>query len=361
MSAGNKSRLQELIAWYRALVKPFLVRVESQKVEEFDRDSDRLEARDARSDDELAICFLGNSGVGKSTLINALVAGKEILLPAGGVGPLTAQALTVYYSERARFEAQYHSPQNLWQLIFALEQIHKKDASLPQSDGTEEEGPESLLASEIIEEIRRDFDFPPDADPTSQKEQIERREQFKKQAQLMVKGNQDNTAELPYLIDSLRSVGGWKTRGKNQPPKEDRERLQRLKAALERAKQNEPYVQESTDHNPRFRDELKAHASGFLAPLIKELRVFWDSPLLKQGLAVIDLPGIGIAGDVHRDITSKWIREKARAIVLVVDHRGITQAAADLLYKSGFLNSLLSAGILRDSKATQQVTDYTKI
>ena len=157
----------------------------------------------------------------------------------------------------------------------------------------------------------------------------------------MVKGNQDNTAEVPYLIDSLRSVGGWKIRGKSQPLKEDRERLQRLKAALELAKQNKPYVQESTDHDPRFRDELKAHASGFLAPLIKELRVFWDSPLLKQGLAVIDLPGIGIAGDVHRDITSKWIREKARAIVLVIDHRGITQSAADLLYKSGFLNSLL--------------------
>jgi len=343
MTSDGESRIQKLVGWYRSHVKPFLTKIESPKSEEFERDSDRLQVREKRLSEELAVCVLGNSGVGKSTLINALVAGKEILLPAGGVGPLTAQALTVCYSKRARFEVQYHSPQNLWQLIFALEQIHKKDATLPQIDVSEGEGPETVLDTEIIEEIRRDLDTPQDADPAVQKEQIERREQLKKQAQLMVKGNQDNTAELPYLIDSLRYVGGWKTRGSGgRLLKEDRERLQRLKIALELSKQNKAYVQQSTDHNsPRFRDELKAHASGFLAPLIKEIRVFWDSPLLKQGLAVIDLPGIGIAGDVHRDITSKWIREKARAIVLVVDHRGITQPTADLLYKSGFLNSLL--------------------
>src|SRR5262249_43219064 len=138
MSSDGDSRIKKLVNWYRSLVKPFLKETESTKVAEFDTDSEKLLTREERLNEELAVCFLGNSGVGKSTLINALVAGKEVLLPAGGVGPLTAQALTVRYSNTPRFEVHYHSPQKLRQLVFALEQIHKKDSSLPSSGGTED-------------------------------------------------------------------------------------------------------------------------------------------------------------------------------------------------------------------------------
>ena len=151
---------------------------------------------------------MGNSGVGKSTLINALVAGKEILLPAGGVGPLTAQALTVRYSNKPRFEVHYHSPQKLRQVVFALEQIQKKDSSLPLSEDTDGSGGE--LDPEMIEEIRLELELPGTDAPTSNSAETQPREQYKKQAQLMVKGNQDSIVDLPYLIDSLRYVGGWK-------------------------------------------------------------------------------------------------------------------------------------------------------
>jgi GTPase SAR1 family protein len=68
---------------------------------------------------------LGASGVGKSTLINALVAGKELILPSGGVGPLTALAMEVRYGEVPSFEAEYHTARNLWQGIgFPLERGH---------------------------------------------------------------------------------------------------------------------------------------------------------------------------------------------------------------------------------------------
>src|SRR5437762_3243034 len=131
---------QQLAAWWRTHVRPFFEQHEgADKVPAFDKDVADLEAAAKAAAQELSVCFLGSSGVGKSTLINALVAGKDIIVPAGGVGPLTAQALTVRYSDRRRFEVQYHSPQNLWQLIFALEQIHKKDATLPQMDVSEGE------------------------------------------------------------------------------------------------------------------------------------------------------------------------------------------------------------------------------
>jgi len=82
------------------MVQPFLTKVESPK-----------------------------TGVGKSTLINALEAGKEILLPAGGIGPLTAHALTVRYGETRRFRLRYHPLQNLWKVVFVLKEVHKKESA----------------------------------------------------------------------------------------------------------------------------------------------------------------------------------------------------------------------------------------
>ena len=40
-------------------------------------------------------------------------------------------------------------------------------------------------------------------------------------------------------------------------------------------------------------------------------------------------------------MTRKWIREQARAVVMVVERSGVTKVVADLLRKSEFLNRLL--------------------
>ena len=58
-------------------------------------------------------------------------------------------------------------------------------------------------------------------------------------------------------------------------------------------------------------------------------------------MTLVDLPGVGIVRDVHKDVTRRWIREKARALVLVVDHRGLQESLAEALKQSEFLNSLL--------------------
>ncbi len=94
---------------------------------ELEKDIQKLVAVHASMPTELTACFLGNSGVGKSTLINALVGGSTILLPAGGIGPLTAQALTVRYGDEPRFEVRYHPFQNLWRMIFGLEKSHRAE------------------------------------------------------------------------------------------------------------------------------------------------------------------------------------------------------------------------------------------
>src|ERR1700733_10523772 len=94
-----------LIEWYKQRAHPFLQNnISEDKLDAFDKDNARLERSIQRSEAELSVCFLGNSGVGKSTLINAVIGGEQSVVPSGGVGPLTAQALVVRYGGQPRFE-----------------------------------------------------------------------------------------------------------------------------------------------------------------------------------------------------------------------------------------------------------------
>src|SRR5271165_1663827 len=111
-----------LVAWYRTHARPVLDELAADRVSDFDGHAARLEKLTQLANAEIAACFLGQAAVGKSTLINALVAGGDVVLPAGGVGPLTAQAIELRYSEKAMFTVEYHRMQQFWQLVFALEQ-----------------------------------------------------------------------------------------------------------------------------------------------------------------------------------------------------------------------------------------------
>lgn len=120
------------------------------------------------------------------------------------------------------------------------------------------------------------------------------------------------------------------------------DRLRHVQEALQLGANETAQHFDSAD-NPHFRQRLRDHACGFLAPLILEMTIHWPSPLLRESLELIDLPGIGILSDAYASVTSDYLRNRAKAVMLVVDSRGIRREDAELLKSSGFLNRLLHA------------------
>jgi vacuolar-type H+-ATPase subunit H len=209
-------------------------------------------------------------------------------------------------------------------------------AAAPQEDL---EGVEELEESELVL-----FEPDPKADDgeasLSEQARLERRENLRRRAQLLVTGNQDEERELRYLLDCLREVPAGKRVWGTTLEDRDAKRLQQIRHALALAKNKLRYhTSDSEDGN--FAKALCDHATGFLAPLIKSLELHWNAPVLGQGITLVDLPGVGVMRDVNRDITRYWIRKKANALVVLVDHRGLHESVAEALRQSEFLNSLL--------------------
>jgi GTP-binding protein EngB required for normal cell division len=333
----NTSALQK---WYEDCARTFLLgHLAEGRIQDFDKDHARLKRASELSKTELSVCFLGDSGVGKSTLINAIIDGEQAVVPSGGVGPLTAQALVVRFGTETRFEVEYHGAGQVLRTVFGLEQMYKAElgtAATPQGDleGVEELEESELVLFEPAAEAEND-----EAD-ASEQARLERRENLRRRAQLLVTGDQDEERPLEYLLDSLREAAGGRRVWGTGIEERDAARVRQIQYALALAKKKLRH-RASASEDGTFLKALHDHATGFLAPLIKSLELHWNAPVLSQGITLVDLPGVGVMRDVHRDITRYWIREKANALVLIVDHRGLHDSVAEALRGSEFLNSLL--------------------
>ncbi len=331
LEGGSK----QLLSWYEKYVRSFLEDVSPEKISEFNDQKRRLETSLDLLRQDRVVCFLGNSGVGKSTLINALVGQGKTLLPQGGIGPLTAQATEVHYSDTEYLRATYLSGRELNQLAFALD---RRCQSLTRAGDVAES--EESGDAQIDDERRRELEEDAAEEANSPTGRIEA---YIKQARLLVRGDQNVELDLPYLVDCLRSALGQKSKWNSELTPDDARRVARLRDCLALASKKKEFTLAVGSDRRAFNEELRNHVSGFLAPLIKTLKVGWPAQILNGGLVLVDLPGLGVANDQYRNVTYEWVRERARGITLVVDRSGVKEAEADLLRSSGFLGRLLHA------------------
>jgi GTP-binding protein EngB required for normal cell division len=363
-SKGDKVKEQELLSWFEQSARPFLERVAKDRLAALENDFARLNRLMTESD-KVTVCFLGNSGIGKSTLLNALAAGASQILPAGGIGPLTAQATEVHYSPVPSFEVTYHPRKHLWQVAFAIESrlTHQEKAAKKGKQAKVEDEQVSDLQVGLDEEARNEallaaqHEVPADSDAPNH----DPLDANIKQAKQIITGNQFSDKPLHYLVDALRLACDIKPRWHSAIDPDDLKRIERIKQILKLAKEDRTHSRKQEDNKNAFMEEMKDHAAGFLSPLIERIKVGWPSKLLESGVVLVDLPGVGIAQDSYRDITKHYVREKARAVILVVDRAGPTESTVELLRSSGYWDRLVGAADDPESDPCSMLITVTKV
>ncbi len=346
-----------LDSWYQTKVSLILRELDGTRDEEFRDRLEKLKRRAKTVDSPATVCVIGRSGIGKSTLINAVVGGARQVVPAGGVGPLTAHALVIRYGDRRRLTVRYHRPNKLWQLIFALGKLFptelqhlQTDALSADSDAEESPAPSSRQSQGVPEQTS---EFPVELDDPNEEVEVKdgqgstdessrrsRATSYRAVAQLLVTGSQTHEQPVEYLAAALREALKPVETTESVVSHEHRANIDALRAALELSKSQAP-LQISEDNPAEFESQLKRHASGNLSPIVAEFSLDWPSDLLRTGIEFVDLPGTGIAGDSYQNRAREWMTQHARAVMVVVDHRGVDESVAAILHRTNFLNSLL--------------------
>lgn len=331
-----------LLQSYRDVVRPALEDIAAAELPDADAAARLLEAANAFSP-TVRIGFLGESQVGKSSVINALL-GRRVL-PSGGVGPLTAQATTVSYSIEPSIRVGYHGRKRMNEFAFALRIYLKSigelqvasDDPAPEDPGEgerDDNGDDATFAR-----IAAGHDAGHEESPGSSTRSAQRTgmgdslvEQARKLFDAPAESSRRELFELIQAVASkdpkyVHQTGAYQ------------ERVLELRQRLDTA---ETFTSAGMERRA-FLFELRQRATGYLAPLVKELHVLLDQPLLSSA-ELVDLPGVGVVGDPAGQVAEKFVREGADALVIVMRNNGLTEQVARLLESTGVITKLLFGG-----------------
>lgn len=343
MNTDTDSSSHKLLSLYRSQIRTFLEEQGVSGLESLDRLAEVLDDTLKRRAD-VSIGFVGESQVGKSTLINALL--DRHALPSGGVGPLTAQQTRVRHGAEDKITVRYHGRAAINRLAFALAKFLKLEGELPGDASAGAEQSPGVLEPELELLTEEDASATSDASGTPSRAN-ERATYMIAQGRRMIGANSD--AASAVVLDALRVLLGWKPVGDPGSLDPFRERIAELRNLLGA---QEIITSKDAGGDSEFRDALRLRAAGWRSPLVERLTIELAAPEM-AGLNIVDLPGIGVVGDAAAHEAQKFVESEGNALVVVSRNNGLTESIAGLLERTGVITKLLFGG--RDGIAPIQI------
>ncbi|WP_437563003.1 dynamin family protein [Sorangium sp. So ce542] len=330
-----KHRAEQILNEYETHSRPLLEALDVRELVEIDASADVLR-RALAQQRPLRIGFLGESQVGKSSIINALV--SQRVLPSGGVGPLTAQATTIAFSGTPKVRVKYHARRRLNEFRFALQRYLQAIGELPA--GAADAPTEAAEGGEAEGGAFSALDFSKsDEAEGGHAASDERRkvgEYLISQARLML-GVPAESSRFEVLR-LVRAIAAKEDRAL-EAPDAYRSRIAEIRARLDASEE----FSRASMSSKEFNQTLRQCAAGWLSPLVAELDVTLDLSILAES-ELVDLPGIGVVGDPAGRVAEEFVRTRADALVIVMRNNGLTEQVARLLETTGVITRLLFGG-----------------
>lgn len=337
----HEAHTRDLIDLYDAEVRPLLIEHPVVSIEALDQTRAVLEQTLARSAG-LSVGFIGASQVGKSSIINAVL-GQRVV-PAGGLGPLTAQATRIAYRDVNTLEVKYHGREQLNRLRLGVESYLRKRNELTNPVGAEESSQDldALLDVELAQ-----GETPPEESAGRKTSSVG--EHMLSQVRLMLQRPGD-TAQQRTRIDELTRVALLdvvRTILEQQlvDPQHSLDDVLRERAKeVRRLLGANESIQEAESGVSEFRRELRLRAAQWMSPLVAKLHLHLRLPVL-SGLDLVDLPGVGNVADAGANIASEFVGQTTSgALVVVFRNSGLTTDVIELLDRAGVFTRLLWGG-----------------
>ena len=335
----SETKARELIATYRSALRSALAEADPNTALAAEQAIEVLEAR-LKLPDRMSVGFVGESQVGKSSLINAILG--RTTLPAGGIGPLTASATTVRFAEDPCLRVDFHGVQELHWLAFAVERqlVRTNQLQFGDRDPLEEASSVARDLPTLPQEIEGSDDGAREARAAATQKMTYMLEQARRLATLDVEGHSPAPVSDSLVLEILRKSLGRPARVSDEQLRPYEGRIRELAALLGKS---ETLRQSQLGHAKDFDKELRKRAAGWMSPLVARLDVELDSEFLKD-MDLTDLPGVGVVGDPAAETAQQFVSRENATLVLVMRNNGVTAELARLLEKTGVVRRLLFGG-----------------